>query len=123
MGKRKLLIADDELPVRAFVKRALEKDFTILQACNGKEAVRITLSNMPDFILMDIMMPGSDGLSACHTIKQNQKTRNIPIVMLTGVGYDLNRKLSLDIMGADGYITKPFSLTELRETVAKLLPD
>ena len=78
---------------------------------------------MPDVILMDIMMPGSDGLSACHTIKQNQKTKNIPIVTLTGVGFDLNRKLSLGIMGADSYITKPFSLAKLRETVSKLLLD
>ena len=123
MGKRKILIVDDELSIRVFVKRALEKDFTILEANDGKEAVDIALTSLPDLILMDIMMPGSDGLSACHTIKQNQKTQNIPVVMLTGVGYDLNRKLSMEVMGADGYITKPFSLEQLRETVDKLLPD
>ena len=122
MGERNILIADDEISVRAFVRRALEKDFSILEAENGKEAVDITLSSMPDLILMDIMMPGSDGLSACHIIKKNQETQNIPVVMLTGVGYDLNRKLSLEIMGADVYITKPFSLEQLRETVNKLLP-
>jgi len=72
---------------------------------------------------MDIMMPGSDGLSACHIIKRNQKTKDIPVVMLTGVGYDLNRKLSLEVIGADDYITKPFSLAQLKETVAKFLPD
>lgn len=123
MGKRQILIADDEISIRAFVRRALEKDFSILEAENGKEAIDIALSSKPDLILMDIMMPSSDGLSACHIIKKNQETQSIPVVMVTGVGYDLNRKLSLEIMGADDYITKPFSLEQLKETVAKLLPD
>jgi len=123
MGKRKLLITDDEPNVRTFVKRALEKDFKILEAADGKEAVKIALSSLPDFILMDIMMPGSDGLSACHIIKQNQKTKDTPVAMLTGLGYELNRKLSLEVMGADDYIAKPFSLAQLKETVAKFLPN
>jgi len=71
MGKRNILIADDELSVRAFVKRAPEKNFNILEAKDGQEAVEIALSSNLGLILMDIMMPGSDGLSACHIIKQN----------------------------------------------------
>lgn len=118
---KKVLIVDDEVSVRAFVKRVLAKDYSVVEAGNGEEAVNIAHTAKPDIILMDIMMPETDGLSACHTIKESYATRKIPIIMLTGVGYDLNRKLSIEIMGADDYMTKPFSIDELKEMVARHL--
>jgi CheY-like chemotaxis protein len=69
---------------------------------------------------MDIMMPGMDGYSACREIKADQSTKNIPVVMLTAVGYDLNKKLAKS-MGADGYITKPFSRQQLIDAISPLL--
>ena len=67
---------------------------------------------------MDILMPNVDGYVACSTIKTDQVTKGIPVVMLTGVGYELNKKLAEKI-GADGYITKPFSLQELLDTIGQ----
>ena len=119
--QKKVLIVDDEISVRMFVKRTLAKDYIVFEAGNGEEAVKMAHTSKPDIILMDIMMPGTDGLSACHTIKESFATRKIPVVMLTGVGYDLNKRLSIEIMGADDYMTKPFSPDELKEIVAKHL--
>jgi len=65
---------------------------------------------------MDVLMPNLDGYTACHEIKKDETTRVIPVVMLTGIGHELNRKLAQE-MGADGYITKPFNLQDLLETV------
>jgi CheY-like chemotaxis protein len=81
----------------------------------------MTHSHKLDIILMDMMMPRVDGLTACYAIKTNQATKAIPVVMITAVGYDLNKKLSQDIMGADGYLTKPFSAEELRRTIDQFL--
>ena len=118
---KKVLIVDDEISVRMFVKKALAEDYIVIEAANGEEAMKLAHRDKPDIILMDIMMPRVDGLSACHTIKESYATRKIPVVMLTGVGYDLNRKLSIEVMGADDYMTKPFSPDELKEMVAKHL--
>jgi CheY-like chemotaxis protein len=66
---------------------------------------------------MDMMMPKVDGLTACYLIKKDEATKKIPVVMITAVGFDLNKKLSQDIMGADGYITKPFTPKDLQTAV------
>lgn len=115
--KKTILIADDEPNVRLLIKNILHREYTVLEAKDGKEAIDITLSDKPDLILLDIMMPKVDGLSACHAIKNNPVTERIPIVMLTAVGYDLNKKLSMEVMGADDYITKPFDPKALLNVV------
>jgi len=69
---------------------------------------------------MDIMMPNMDGYTACHTIKSNPATKATPVVMLTGVGHELNRRLAEET-GADGHITKPFSLGDLLDTIGQFL--
>ena len=68
-------------------------------------------------------MPEIDGLTACYVLKMDQATKEIPVVMLTAVDYELNKKLSTDIMGADGYITKPFSPQKLINAVGQFLTD
>jgi CheY-like chemotaxis protein len=118
---KKILIADDEPSVRSLVKKLLGKNCTVFEASDGKEAVNMALSQKPDLILMDILMPKMDGLTACYTIKMNQATKEIPVIMLTAVDYELNKKLSQDIMGAHGYITKPFNSQELMKTIAQFL--
>jgi CheY-like chemotaxis protein len=70
---------------------------------------------------MDILMPKMDGLTACYAIKRNQATKEIPIIMLTAVDYELNRKLSQDVMGAQGYITKPFDSASLTSAITRFL--
>jgi CheY-like chemotaxis protein len=118
---KKILIADDEPSVRSLVKKLLGKGCTVIEANDGKEAVNMALNEKPDLILMDILMPKMDGLTACYTIKANEATKGIPVIMLTAVDYELNKKLSQDIMGAHGYITKPFSAGQLMETIGQFL--
>jgi CheY-like chemotaxis protein len=121
--EKKILIADDEPSVRSLVKKLLGNDCTVIEANDGKEAVNMAINEKPDLILMDILMPKMDGLTACYTIKANEATKEIPVVMLTAVDYELNKKLSQDIMGAHGYITKPFSAGQLMDTVGQFLGD
>ena len=116
MDKRKVLIVDDELHIRQLLSSVLSEDHVVLEAGSGEAAVDIARAEKPDLILMDIMMPGSDGYTACQEIKKDKTTQAIPIIMLTGVVYELNKKLAKG-MGADGYITKPFNLQDLLDTV------
>ncbi|OIP26779.1 MAG: hypothetical protein COT13_05650 [Chloroflexi bacterium CG08_land_8_20_14_0_20_45_12] len=120
MGKKKILVVDDEPNIRLIVRRLLGKDYIVLEANDGEEAVDAARKQKPDLILMDIMMPRMDGYSACHTIRTGQGTKTIPVVMLAAVGYELNKKLSKEV-GASGYITKPFSLQDLLDTIGKFL--
>ena len=120
--KTKVLVVDDEPSVRQLLRKILSKNYAVLEAQNGEEAVNMAQSQKPDVILMDMMMPKMDGLTACLAIKTNQITRGIPVVMLTAIDYELNKKLSKDVMGADGYITKPFSPQALLKTIRQLLP-
>jgi CheY-like chemotaxis protein len=115
---KKILVADDELYIRLLVKDILEPDYIVLEASNGEEAVRITHTQQPDLILMDILMPKLDGYTACYAIKTDELTKAIPVVMLTGIGHQLNQQLSQE-MGATGYITKPFNPEDLLDKVRK----
>ena len=116
MHKRKILIVDDELYIRQLVNSALSRDYAVLEASDGEEAIDVTRTQKPDLILMDVLMPNLDGYTACYEIKKDQATRAIPVVMLTGIGHELNKKLAQEL-GADGYITKPFNLQDLLDTV------
>ncbi|OGO40178.1 MAG: hypothetical protein A2147_05120 [Chloroflexi bacterium RBG_16_57_8] len=120
--KGKVLIVDDEPTVRHLVRRILGHDYFVVEAADGAEAVDVARSRKPDIILMDMMMPKMDGLSACYAIKQDESTRHIPVVMLTAITHELNQRLSQSVMGASGYITKPFSPDDLLSTIRQLLP-
>ena len=121
MDKKKILIADDEQSIRLLVRRLLSQNYIVLEASDGEEAIDIARRENPDLILMDIMMPKVDGYTACHQITKGQATKAIPVVMLTGVGHELNKKLSWEV-GATGYITKPFILQDLLDVINPLLP-
>jgi len=120
MDKKKILIADDETSIRSLVRSMLGKEHIVIGASDGEEATKVAHKEKPDLILMDIMMPKMDGYAACYAIKTHPATEAIPVVMLTGVGYELNKKLS-QMIGASGYITKPFQLQELKEMIGQLL--
>ena len=120
MDKKKILIADDEVNIRLLVSSMLGKDYIVLKASDGEEAVNITRNQKPDFIFMDIMMPKVDGYTACNIIKKDPVAKATPVVMLTAVGYELNKKLAKEV-GADGYMTKPFTSQELLETITRFL--
>jgi two-component system alkaline phosphatase synthesis response regulator PhoP len=120
MDKKKILIADDETGIRITLGRTLDKDYIVLEATNGEEAVEIAKGQKPDLILMDLIMPKMDGYAACSQIKADQATKGIPVVILTAVGHELNKKYAAE-MGADGYITKPFNIHELIDLITPLL--
>lgn len=128
----KVLVVDDEQPIRELIKYNLEReDYQVLQAGDGDTALEMARAEMPDIILLDVMLPGQDGLSVCRTLNQQTNTRAIPIIMLSAKGEELDKVLGLE-MGADDYITKPFSPRELlarikarlrRQTVDNQLSD
>jgi two-component system alkaline phosphatase synthesis response regulator PhoP len=120
MGRKKILISDDEENIRLLVGSMLGKDYVVIGASNGIEAVAIARRQQPDLILMDILMPKMDGYTACNKIKKDPVTRAIPVVMLSAVGYELNVKLGQQI-GASGYITKPFTPRDLLDAVVRFL--
>jgi len=121
MDKKKVLIVDDEEHIRLLVCSILGKDYTVLEASDGQEAINIARNQKPDLILMDILMPKVDGYTACNAIKKDKETKAIPVVMLTGVGHALNKVLA-EQMGADGYITKPFNPQDLLHMAGQFLP-
>ena len=120
MGKT-ILIVEDE-PKNMTLTRDLLKisGYETIEAVDGRQGVEKAKSAKPNLILMDIMMPKMDGYAACSEIKADPATKNIPVIMLTAVGYDLNKKLAKQ-MGADGYVTKPFSRQQLIDAISLLL--
>jgi CheY-like chemotaxis protein len=122
MDKKKILIADDEVGIRLSVGRLLENDYVVLEAANGAEAVEIARGQKPDLILMDLIMPKMDGYTACSQIKADKETRGIPVIVLTAIGHELNKKYATE-MGAAGYLTKPFNIKELLKLITSLLAE
>ena len=120
MGKT-ILIVEDE-PKNMTLTRDILKisGYETIEAVDGRQGVEKAKSAKPNLILMDIMMPKMDGYAACREIKADPATKNIPVIMLTAVSYDLNKKLAKK-MGADGYVTKPFSRQQLVDAISLLL--
>ena len=120
MYGKTVLIADDEENVRQLVRKVLSEDYIVLEAENGEVAVDIARTHKPDLILMDVIMPKLDGYAACHAIKTDKATKGIFVVMLTGLGHAINKKLAKE-MGANGYMTKPFSPRDLLKAIGEFL--
>lgn len=115
-----VLIVDDEAPVRQILKRMLASvDYRVEAVANGKEAQEFLRTSVPDMVLLDITMPEMDGMSLCRWIRNNEKTRLVPVVMITARG-DIPDHISGLSQGADEYIAKPFDLNEVLARVAAL---
>lgn len=113
MPKEQILIIEDDKHISKLVKYNLEKagyDCTV--ADDGEEALGILAKERPDLIILDIMLPKMDGFELCRAIKQDVKLKNIPIIMLTAKGEEVDRIVGLEL-GADDYVVKPFSPREL----------
>ena len=122
MSKAKILVVDDDaISLELMEAMLVPNGYEIITANDGSKAVAIIVEQKPDLILLDIMMPGLDGYSTLAKIKENKTISKIPVVMLTAMGYQLNKELALQI-GAVGYITKPVDLPELLKTISRLLP-
>ena len=120
MDRKTVLVVDDEATIRRVIVGILGKEYVVLEAVDGEAALEIAKRQKPDLILMDLMMPKMDGYTACTALKADQATKAIPVVMLTAVGNELNKKLAKEV-GGDGYITKPFTPQELLDVVKNLL--
>ncbi|HPA55523.1 MAG TPA: response regulator, partial [Bacillota bacterium] len=110
---RKILIIEDEANIQELLRYNLEKNgYIVTISDNGIDGLQKALDQVPDLILLDLMLPGLDGLEVCKRLRMQKATRRIPIFMLTAKSEELDKILGLEL-GADDYITKPFSIKEL----------
>ncbi|MBN2461131.1 MAG: response regulator [Candidatus Cloacimonetes bacterium] len=113
----KILVVDDDQNIRRLVSFNLSiEGHEILVARTGKEGIDMAVKNKPDLILMDIMMPEMNGYDACKWLKNDARTKDIPLFMLSAKGQmtDLDEAFNV---GADNYITKPFDVEKLHKTI------
>ena len=112
--KKTILVVDDEKMIRNLLNVNLTKEgYNVIEAVDGLEAVELATERKPDLILLDVMIPKLDGLSVCKRIKN---TMNVPILMVTAKDGEVDKILGLEL-GADDYVTKPFSVRELMARV------
>lgn len=115
-----LLIVEDNTAVRQYICSLFSQNYTVYEAENGEEGVRIALSKIPSLIISDIMMPVKDGFACCREIRETPKTAHIPIIMLTAKAEDVDL-LKATQLGIDDYITKPFNPQVLISKVTSLI--
>src|SRR5208283_5430504 len=109
MTNESILVVDDEKDILELVTYNLTKGgYKVAGAASGEEALKLARAKPPDLIVLDLMLPGMDGLEVCKVLKRGDKTAHIPIVMLTARGEEADVVAGLEL-GADDYITKPFS--------------
>ena len=124
MAKWKILVADDEEDILDLMTSMLEGDerFEVLSAKDGFEALDIAQEQKPDLILLDIVLPGLHGWNVCQMLKADPETADIKIIMVSALAQDSHKRRAWQV-GADGYVTKPFSPGELMERIEELLED
>jgi len=121
LAKEKILAVDDDPDILKLLQYNLEKEgFSVITAANGQEALRLVRSQPPQAIILDLMLPEVDGLEVCRQIKRDESLSQVPILMLTAKGEEMDRVVGFEL-GADDYITKPFSPRELVLRVKAIL--
>ena len=111
--KRQILVIDDEKDILKLLQYNLEKEgYQVLSALTGEEGFEIARAKKPDLVVLDLMLPGMDGLEICRLLKSDPGTRHIPIIMLTAKGSEIDQVVGLEL-GASDYIPKPFSVKVL----------
>jgi len=120
MGK-KILIADDEPNIVISLEFLMKREgFDVSVAADGEAALKAMAGNTPDLVLLDIMLPKKDGFEVCQQIRANPAWQDVKVVMLTAKGRDTEMAKGL-ALGADVYMTKPFSTKDLVERIKQLL--
>jgi DNA-binding response OmpR family regulator len=118
MAGKRVLVVDDDVKTVELVKLYLNRDgYRVFTAYDGVEALRLARESHPDLIVLDLMLPGIDGLQVCRTLRSES---DVPIIMLTAKTTDQDKLTGLDL-GADDYVTKPFSPKELAARVRAVL--
>ena len=121
MSRQSVLVVEDEEDIMEVIRFNLEKEgYEVHQALSGEKALQVIENNLPSLILLDLMLPGINGLDLCRIFKQNDRTKAIPVIMLTAKSEDADIVAGLE-MGAEDYITKPFSPRVLVARVRTIL--
>ncbi|MTI49028.1 winged helix-turn-helix domain-containing protein [Sporosalibacterium faouarense] len=113
MSYGKVLVVDDEEHIVELIKFNLEGNgYEVIEAYDGIRAIELAKNEKIDIVILDLMLPGTDGIEVCRTLRKDPSTEKLPIIMLTAKSEETDKVLGLEI-GADDYITKPFSVREL----------
>lgn len=116
-----ILVVDDEPDIVEIIQYNLEKSgFNVIIAEDGPIAVEKARDELPDLIILDLMLPGLEGTDVCRILKQDERTRSIPILMLTAKSEEIDRVIGLEL-GADDYVVKPFSPREIALRIRNIL--
>ncbi|MGH7805955.1 MAG: response regulator, partial [Candidatus Binatia bacterium] len=111
-ARKRVLVVDDEAGVRESIRILLSSEYEVLFATNGTEALEIVERERPNLVLLDIIMPGMDGLEVCKRLKEHAATKDAPVLVMTAHD-DLNRRIQAFDLGAADVVRKPFELSEL----------
>ena len=118
--KRRILVVEDEEKIRRLLQTYLEPDYELLLAEDGEQAVELVKTSVPDFVFLDLKLPGMDGLSVLRILKRSPETMRVPVVVLSGVG-ESNSLLDAQGLGVTDYLIKPYALGDLRAVLRRHL--
>ena len=121
MASGKILVVDDEIYIVHILDFSLGMEgYDVITALDGEQAIEKSRNEKPDLIVLDIMMPKLDGYETCKMLKADDATRDIPVILLSAKGRNVDQKVGFEV-GADDYITKPFSPRKLVERINAIL--
>ena len=121
MAKGRILVVDDEIYIVHILDFSLGMEgYEVVTALDGEQALEKARSEKPDLIVLDIMMPKLDGYETCKRLKADATTKDIPVILLSAKGRNVDQKVGFEV-GADDYITKPFSPRKLVERINAIL--
>ncbi len=119
---KRILCVEDEQEMIDLIRLILgRRGFDVKGAAGGKEGLRLVREELPDLVLLDLMMPDMDGWEVYQQMKADEKTRDIPVIVVTAKAQNIDRVLGIHIAKVDDYITKPFSPQDLLNSVEKVL--
>jgi two-component system alkaline phosphatase synthesis response regulator PhoP len=119
--ERCILVVEDDFEIAQMLRIFFEtKGYQVIIAPRGEKALELCRRQLPNVVLLDIILPGMDGYEVCRRLKSNQHTRDVPIIFLTKMDERADQIAGLGL-GADDYITKPFDITELESSVERLV--
>jgi two-component system alkaline phosphatase synthesis response regulator PhoP len=121
MAKGRILVVDDEIYIVHILDFSLGMEgYEVITALDGEQALEKARAEKPDLIVLDIMMPKLDGYETCKILKAEPETKDIPVILLSAKGRNVDQKIGFEV-GADDYITKPFSPRKLVERINAIL--